>query len=443
MRVLVIGASGKVGKALLKSLRIRSRDDVEAVGTFFSHPDPTLFHLDVTNHEQVKDTLFKLRPDVVVQCSAITYAERCEEEPELAWKVNVESTRHLVQVCRDLNSKLVFISSDYVFDGERGNYSEVDEPNPINVLGKTKVEGERLVSRLPKHLVIRTAVVLDAAPSSKSFFRQVVERVGRGENMTVPNDQVENPTLATNLADVITDLILQEENGIFHVAGATPIDRYNLTLRICNTLGLEEDLVRGVPSDSLGQKAKRPKNLALSVNKVKGVVKTPLLDLDGILEDLVKEYYSYLPKGLYVFPLRVHADPRGTLTVLVSQGRPDAPNADVIREVYVSSIPERGIRRAGHKHNRTDEFFNVESGTAKFVLVDDREGMPSGREPVSIILSSKYPSVLSVPAGIYHAVVSMKPGTRIISMASKPYEPGSPDEVKLELEAFGPELNYG
>ena len=438
----MIGASGKVGKALLNSLRIRSRDDVEAVGTFFSHPDPTLLHLDVTNHEQVKDTLFKLRPDVVVQCSAITYAERCEEEPELAWKVNVESTSHLVQMCRDLNSKLVFISSDYIFDGEKGDYSEIDEPNPINLLGKTKVEGERLVSKLPKHLVIRTAVVLDAAPGSKSFFRQVVERVGRGENMAVPEDQVENPTLATNLADVITDLILQEENGIFHVAGETPIDRYNLTLRICNTLGLEEDLVRGVPSDSLGQKAKRPKNLALSVNKVKGVVKTPLLDLDGILEGLMKEYYSFLPEGLYVFPLRVHADPRGTLTVLVSQGRRDAPQADVIREVYVSNIPEKGIRRAGHKHNRTDEFFHVESGTAKFVLIDDREGAASNQEPTSIILSSNYPSVLSVPSGVYHALVSIRPATRIISIASEPYDAASPDEVKIELQAFGKELDY-
>jgi dTDP-4-dehydrorhamnose reductase len=442
MRVLVIGASGKVGGALVKSLHTRSKGDIEAVGTYFSHPDRGLLHLDIGNHEQIREVLLKLRPDVVVQCSAITYAERCEEDPELAWRVNVESTGHIVEICRDLNSKLVFISSDYVFDGEKGNYTEVDTPNPINLLGRTKVEGERLVSRLPNHLIIRTAVVLDAAPSSKSFFRQVVECVGSGETMTVPNDQVENPTLASNLADAITDLILQEEKGLLHVAGTTPIDRYNLTMRMCNMLGLEGDLIRGVPSDSLTQKAKRPKNLALNVDKAQGSIRTTLLSLDGILEGLVTEYYSYVPQGLYVAPLQVHRDARGTLTVLVSQGRRDAPQADVIREVYASDIPERSIRRAGHKHNHTDEFFHVESGTAKFVLIDDRHQETSPREPSSVILSSNYPSVLFVPKGVYHALVSIRPGTRIISIASKPYNAAFPDEVKMALDAFGKELNY-
>jgi len=442
MRVLVIGASGKVGRAILKSLHARSKGDIEAVGTYFSHADPNLLHLDIGDHEQIRKVLLKHRPDVVVQCSAITYAERCEAEPELAWRVNVESTGQLVEVCRDLGSKLVFISSDYVFDGQRGNYREIDEPNPINLLGKTKVEGEKRVSKLPDHLIIRTAVVLDAALGSKSFFRQVVERLGRGETITVPNDQVENPTLASNLADAMTELILQDEKGLFHIAGTTPIDRYNLTVRICDMLGLEEDLIRGVPSDSLVQKAKRPKNLALNIDKAQRSIKTTLLSLDAILNGLVKEYYTYLPQGLRVALLRVHRDPRGTLTVLVSQGRPDAPHAEEIREVYVSDIPERSIRRAGHKHNHTDEFFHVELGTAKFVLVDDRREADPSHRPISIILSSNCPSVLFVPSGVYHALVSMKPSTRILSVASKPYNPKSPDEVKKELDAFGDELNY-
>lgn len=264
MKLLIIGASGQVGGALLRC----APKDWDVVGTYSGKPKPNLIHLDVSNRDEVFEVFEKMRPDVAILTAAFTNVDLCETDRERADAVNVNGPQNVCDVSVKYGSKMVYISTDYVFDGEKGPYREDDAPNPLGHYAWTKLEGERITAFTPDHLIIRTTGVYSADPDSLNFVMQLIKRLGAGESMRVPKDQYGNPTLADNLAEGIMALLALGKTGIYNVAGSDFMDRYSFALLIADLFGLDKTLVSPIDTQSLGQKAKRPLRAGLVVEKI-------------------------------------------------------------------------------------------------------------------------------------------------------------------------------
>src|SRR5579871_5940836 len=216
MQALVIGASGLVGGALSNVLRIHS---VPTVGTAWKRPAPGLRSLDMRNAGDLESLFGDIKPDVLCLPAALTNVDLCEERPDEASSINVAPVQLIASHCAATRCRLIFYSTDYVFDGCDGPYAESAKMSPINVYGRLKGEAERIIQESgAPHIIIRTTGVYGWDPASKNFAMQVWQRLGAGERMRVPVDQFANPTLADWLAEATWSLVERGFEGTIHVA---------------------------------------------------------------------------------------------------------------------------------------------------------------------------------------------------------------------------------
>ncbi len=277
-RLLVVGASGLLGSRLVSEARLRGRYEVH--GTYNPVVDGRDFEglepLDMCSEEEVGRLFDRLRPEVVVLTAAMTDVDGCERRPELAHRVNAEGPRIVAGVCGGHGSRLVHVSTDYVFDGEKGaKYTEEDEPRPISVYGASKLAGERAVlSVLPEAVVARTAVLYGWNPleDKDNFVTWVLRKLRAGEKATLFEDQRISPTFADDLARTLLDLAKRNVKGIWHVSGPDCLDRPTCGWMIAMEFGLDERLIMPVPSSSVPLPARRPKDSCLDVSKVESLL---------------------------------------------------------------------------------------------------------------------------------------------------------------------------
>ncbi len=230
--------------------------------------DKVDYSLDITD-EQSMIYLFKdLNPDIVFLAAGITNVDLCEVEQENAIEVNIEGTRNVVDACRAFNSKLVFFSTDYVFDGIKGNYTEKDKVNPINFYGKTKVQGEQIVQGLEGHLIARVSALygFNSEKDKKTFVVYALEQLKQNKEITAAN-LINCPTLIDDIAEAIHFMLEKNFSGTFHLTGSEACSKKDLLLKICKVFDLNSSLVKEV---SLIQKwkAKRPVNTSLDITKI-------------------------------------------------------------------------------------------------------------------------------------------------------------------------------
>jgi dTDP-4-dehydrorhamnose reductase len=254
-RALVIGASGLVGSCLLEALRRRG---VPAAGTYRRHALPGLEHLDLLDAGELSRALDRHRPAVVYCPAAEPNVELCELRQGETWAANVGSAERLAAEAARRGARLVYFSSDYVFDGEAGPYREDDPPSPVSAYGRQKLAAERAVGRARANVIVRTTVVYGWEPQGKNFVARLVERLGRGERMKVPSDQLGSPTYAPNLAEVAVALGQGGARGLFHVVGPEVLDRHAFAVLAARAFGLDPGLLDPVSTESLGQVARRP-----------------------------------------------------------------------------------------------------------------------------------------------------------------------------------------
>lgn len=278
MRVLITGSSGRLGFKLVKYCTRY----FEVIPT---HMNEKLYKdsikLDICSKEALQP-IFKIRPDVVIHTAAMTNVDACEVDKEAAWLVNVEGTKNLAEAVEKLGSKLVFVSTDYVFDGKKGMYRETDKPNPINYYGKTKLEAEKIVERTCKDfIIVRSSVLYGSHPSKLNFVSWLIQELKSGKNVNVVTDQFVSPTLTDNLAEMIIELVKREENGIFHAAGRERTSRFDLAMRVAEIFDLDKTLIKPITSDELSWKARRPKDSSLDVSKISKIIK-PLNIEEGL-----------------------------------------------------------------------------------------------------------------------------------------------------------------
>lgn len=246
MRIVVTGADGQLGVELVPALAAHG----EVIGT-------TIVELDVTDPGCV-DRLAALAPDWVVHAAAATDVDGCEREPELAMAVNADGTRRVAEGCRRAGAGLVYLSTDYVFDGCKGApYTEGDAPAPLNVYGRSKLEGERAVRGLASRwIIVRTAWLYGT--HGKNFVKTILGKVKTGERLRVVDDQVGSPTYAADLAGAVALLLSRGQTGVFHVTNSGSCSWYEFTREILRLAGADVGRVSRIDSKESRRPARRP-----------------------------------------------------------------------------------------------------------------------------------------------------------------------------------------
>jgi dTDP-4-dehydrorhamnose reductase len=282
MRALVIGATGQVGGELMRQLPLHG---VEATGTYRSRPSPGLTPLEVTDVRSVETLVERVRPGVVFLPAALTAVDYCETHRDDAWRINVSAPAAVARVASAAEAKLVYYSTEYVFDGRNGPYGEDDPIHPLGVYAQSKAEGERAVREgVANHLVIRTTVVYGWDRGSKNFAMQVWERLASGQPMRVPADQVGNPTLVDFLVETTLALVESGVRGVVNVVGRDRVPRTEFAERLARAFGLDEQLIEPVSTAELQQLAPRPLNAGLRTDKLTQLLGYPAIGLDDAIE---------------------------------------------------------------------------------------------------------------------------------------------------------------
>lgn len=283
MKMLIVGASGQIGYHLKETLK----SDHVVTGTYFSCAQKDLKKLDMTEREQVDSLVGTLIPDIILLPAAMPHVDACQVNPDLCYKVNARGVFNVLDAAARVGAKIVYFSTDYIFDGLAGPYSETDQPNPISVYGQVKYEVEKRIRELQNpFLIIRTTGVYSWEKQGKNFVMGLIRRLQQGEMAKVPRDQIGTPTYAPNLARVVKDLVELDQEGVFHVAGPDLMDRYEFALQIAEAFNLDKNLIRPVLTEELGQKAPRPLAGGLKIDKVKAQVNTQLMGVREALAEM-------------------------------------------------------------------------------------------------------------------------------------------------------------
>ena len=282
MRIVVTGVNGLLGQRIVG----RVPREVEIFGCDLQNTamgGRTAYRrADIAMYGEISGILRKVHPDWVINTAAITDVDRCETDRELAWRVNVIGVENVVRACEEVNAGVIQLSTDYVFDGENGPYTEEDTPNPIGYYGLTKrASEERVQSSSVRGLVIRTMVLYGYAPGVRlNFVMWLLEKLSSGERVRIVTDQWGNPTFADDLATLLFRCASESLTGVFHAAGSEFISRYDMALRAAQVFGYDPDLIRPICTDELGQRARRPLRSGLRIDKLEAALNTRMRGLN-------------------------------------------------------------------------------------------------------------------------------------------------------------------
>jgi len=288
-KILVTGGSGLLGSKIVKKAE-------KKYAVYPTHATRSLFpnslKMDITAKEDVQRVFRKVKPNIVVHTAAMTNVDKCEKDKKHAWKVNAEGTKLLAEACKETDAKMVYVSTDYVFDGERGFYTEKDTPNPVNYYGVTKLMSEKHVTELCESFaILRTSVLYGLHPEKPNFAKWVIAALMEGKPLAIVEDHYNSPTFAENLADVILEIIDKGLEGVYHTAGSERISRYGFALKIAETFNLDASLIKPIKMSELKTWiAKRPKDSSLCVDKIKKKINVELLGVTEGLKEMNRNW---------------------------------------------------------------------------------------------------------------------------------------------------------
>ena len=272
MNILVIGGSGLVGSNCLKYFE--KQEDVKVVGTYYSYKtDNTVFY-DTLNLNNPKNfDLDSFHPDLIMHCGALTHVDYCEANEEESYAKTVLSTINVTKLCNSCKARMIYVSSDYVFDGENGPYDENAKVNPISVYGSHKLEAEQAVlEQVPNSIVIRITNVYGDEERKKNFIIRIVDKILNGQPMELklPVDQYATPVNAYDVARTLYLLARDKKAGIYNISSDDYLNRVELVEKIISHFPKNKISFESVTTEELKQAAPRPLKGGLINDKFKG-----------------------------------------------------------------------------------------------------------------------------------------------------------------------------
>ncbi|MFT3679731.1 MAG: dTDP-4-dehydrorhamnose reductase [Ferruginibacter sp.] len=276
MKVLVTGSNGLLGQHLVKLLLETTSHEVIATGRgksrlpFEKKRQYNYHSLDITDGIAVNDFVLEQKPGAVIHCAAMTQPDPCEQHPVECWNINVTGTRFLISAAQNINSRFIYISTDFVFDGAGGPYKETDNTGPVNYYGSSKLAAEKAVmeSKL-QWSIIRTVLVYGnvLVGNRSNIVSWVKENLENGRPIKVVNDQWRTPTYVEDLAKGVLLVLEKNVTGIYHISGQEQMTPYDMAMAVAGYLRMDKSLMTQVNANTFAQPARRPLHTGFIIDK--------------------------------------------------------------------------------------------------------------------------------------------------------------------------------
>jgi len=280
-KILVIG-TGFLGRYLLREL---NSSNIQSYGTSFNQSTQDKFKVDIRNIDSIKKCILQLKPDTIINCAANVDLDFLEKNEKQAIAINAIGAKNLALVANQNDIRLIHISTDGIFDGKKGNYSEEDVPNPINVYGKSKLMGEQKIKENSNNYVIIRTNFFGYNEQGKHLLNWILTSLKQKKQLIGFDDILFTPLEISNLCMMIRDITMKNIHGIIHLASDETISKYQFAIEVANVFELDKNLIKKGSVEDLKLIAKRPKNTSLSNKKVKKFVSVQITPLN---ESLIK-----------------------------------------------------------------------------------------------------------------------------------------------------------
>jgi dTDP-4-dehydrorhamnose reductase len=260
-RIFITGSNGMLGQRAVKYFYGKENTELLACSM---EPDSVnegfdYVSCDISRRESIKKVILDFCPDFIINTAAFTNVDLSESERETAWKVNVKGVEYIAEAARILDAHLVHFSTDYIFDGKSGPYSEKSKPNPLGYYGRTKLASENALKISGAiYTIFRINVLYGVANSRPDFVRWVVKMLRDNKQIRIVTDQINNPTFIDDVLNVLNIILEYRKQGIYHIGGRDFISRYDFTRLIADHFELDKELIIPIQTEDLNQPAKRP-----------------------------------------------------------------------------------------------------------------------------------------------------------------------------------------
>lgn len=296
-KVLITGSNGFLGQKLIDLLSKNLNYDVFAI-SMNKNDNPNIENynfqqLDLMNSEHLGNYLSEVKPDYIIHTAAITSVEECEAEKTRSEKMNVEVVKQLADYCKQANSFLVQLSTDFVFDGQNGPYKEDDLTNPLSEYGKSKLRSEQVIHNAGcEYAILRTILVygINANPNRSNLVLWAKEKLSKNEPIKVVKDQWRMPTFVDDLAEACLLAIEKRATGVFHISGEEMFTIAEAVYQIADFWNFDKSLISEITAASLGQSENRPQKTGFVLTKAKSILGFQPTPFKASLEIIEKQY---------------------------------------------------------------------------------------------------------------------------------------------------------
>lgn len=272
--ILVTGSTGQLGSDVVKELLKRG----------YSTLSPNRSELNLCSEDNIRNYILNSNCEAIVHCAAYTQVDKAEDEKDLCIKINATATKHIVKCAKILDIPMIYISTDYVFDGTKdGEYTENDETNPINIYGESKLAGEKYVQEiLDKYYIVRTSWVFNI--NGKNFIETMLRLSKANNQLSIVNDQIGSPTYTKDLSRLLVDMLETSKYGLYHATNEGYCSWYEFANTIFKLANINID-IKAINSNEYASRAKRPMNSKLSKDKLIEYGFKPLPHWEDALKD--------------------------------------------------------------------------------------------------------------------------------------------------------------
>ena len=297
-RLLITGVSGLLGN----NLAYYFKDKYEILGLYNSHPviinGIQTEKCDIAGRDSIRRIICEFKPSIIIHSASLTNVDKCEIDKDVTKKINILSTKYLVECVMDKDVKLIYISTDAVYDGGRGDFSENDKVNPLNYYGQSKYEGELEIAKKENFLIFRTNIFGWNIQKKKSLGEWILDELHANRKINGFKDAYFSTIYTLEFARVIDIAIQKDLSGLYNCGSADSCSKYEFAQKIAGYFKFDVNLINPISIDEFNFRAKRGKNLTLNVNKIQRELDYKIPTIDQSLKVFYKDYKKGLPEKL-------------------------------------------------------------------------------------------------------------------------------------------------